>query len=145
MGDTLPPEIQVSELPDGVRYRLPRGGRGRAAVLGLVLTAFGLFMAAGAAASLLAVVLIGRQGNLAVAVLVGTVFSVPPFALGLFLALSGFWLAVGRIELRLGAERLCSVLKIGPLTYFTRSRAVSDVRRLVVVSDQAQKSAVLAA
>jgi hypothetical protein len=145
MSTSLPPEIRVTELADGVRYRLPRRGLGCATLTGLVVALFGFFCAAGAVGGLLGAFVIGRQGSLVGAVVIGLLFCAPILVLGLFLLLSGLWLLFGHTELRLADGRIVSLLKIGPLTCFARRRASADVQRLVLVSDNEQKGPVLAA
>jgi hypothetical protein len=141
MSDLLPQEIQVSEIPGGVHYRLPRRQLGGLRHIGLAMLVLGLGCAGLGMYLALArdVLLMGNLAGLpdgvvlALSVLVGLVLLVPSFAVVRF----GAFVFAGHSEIAVcrsadGDGRLDAIEKAGPFRR-TRWRTLAGLVRLRVV------------
>jgi hypothetical protein len=131
---TLPPEIEVTELPDrGVRYRLPGRPIGRLRLIGLVPIAFGAVFAGIALVWTMASAraLFGPGGPPAWFGWLFVLFGVPFIVAGVSMAGLGLLILAGRSDVEVRGGRLMAVERVGPVRY-ARRRPVGAVRRFKV-------------
>jgi hypothetical protein len=151
MSQILPAEIQITELPDGVRYLLPIRQVGPLRFIGLLPIAFGVVfcsMALYPMAQIVKAVLQpagpGPQADASFAVL-----SVPFIVMGLVFIVLGLFLVADHTDIEIKDGRLRVIERAGPF-YWTRSRPADRIRKMeisttpVKVNDQPVTSGPLA-
>jgi hypothetical protein len=138
MGTTLPPEIQVIDLPDGVRYRLPRRSSLLARGFGLALIGFGAGFCAFdlvCAARLHQFLLAAANAPRAAQVLLVVQDAVGVLT-GLGVGGAGLFLLVGHSEVELRAGWLRAVERAGWL-WWARRRRWDGVRQFRILTPAA--------
>jgi len=128
---TLPDAVEVVDLPDGVRYRLPRRDLGGLRYLGCFSLGLGLFVTGFAVTWA-----VGMGGGLGggalhwIGLLVA-LFAVPFVLAGLAMIGLGLAVVVGRSEVEISGGRLWAIERVGLLRVCWR-RPIERVRKLVV-------------
>jgi hypothetical protein len=135
MGDPFPPEIEVTETPGGVHYRLPRRSLGNLRYLGLALIVFGAVLGVAGAGGPSAVVLLfglglPPPGNILFAAFAGLIAFLP-LVFAFRIIRTGAIVYAGHSEIILDGGRLDATERAGPFRW-TQRRAVADVWRLTV-------------
>jgi len=125
MNEPLPEEIEVVELADGVRYRLPLRPLGRYRWSGIFIILLGLPFAGGA------VFFVLHTAHGVVDTIIIGVFAAPFLLAGLALAGLGLLVIGGNSEVELSGGRLRAIERLGPLRW-SRHRPMHRVRKLVV-------------
>jgi hypothetical protein len=132
MTDSLPSEIEVTELADGVRYRLPRRKLGTLALAGVLPLIFGLvFMGIPLTIIVLLVSGIMPIGDFSGAIFFG-LFIVPFLLVGAGACYLGLMLLFGRAEIELSDGRLTASERMGPFCW-SSSRRAEELQRLVLL------------
>ncbi len=90
----LPREIRVTELSEGVHYYLPTRRLGRMAVVRLVIVLFGVPFACSGVVGMIVARLFADQLFWLLGI-AAELLSVAVLASGVFLILSGLWMAIG--------------------------------------------------
>lgn len=128
MSTSLPPEIEVTELPDGAHYRLPRRKLGWLHLVGFVPIGMGVF---GPGCAIYWIVRAVVPGGLDCLGLGLALFWVPFLLAGLWLLRLGIVVLAGHSEIKVSAGRLHAIERAGPIRW-TRRCSVNQVSRLVV-------------
>jgi len=136
MDQPLPPEIQVTDLPDGVRYRLPLRQLGWWRLFGLVPLAFGTFFAGFAIFWMLGASGLLEGGEISWPRMLFGLFAVPFIAGGLSIIGVGLFILAGHSEVELTRKTLRAIEATGPIRW-SRKRSVEKLRRFVVGSARA--------
>jgi hypothetical protein len=130
----LPPEIVVTDLPDGVRFTLPRRQLGAVRMVGLFPVAVGLVMT-GFCVAWVVHMLSGLGGLARADALIGglmvAAIGVPTVLSGLAVVGLGVFILTGHSTVEVSGGRLRAVEHAGPL-WWRRSRRVEQVRRFTV-------------
>ncbi len=121
MGEPLPAEVEVTELSDGVRYRLPGRDLGVFRFVGLPLILFGLFFA-----------VLGCR--LITSNIVFALPSIPSFLGGLAMVGLGLFILAGHSEIELRPGRVRAIERCGPI-FWSWKRPTAGLRRVVVGSE----------
>jgi hypothetical protein len=129
MRDALPPEICVTDLPNGVQYRLPRRQLGPVQMIGYFFLGIGLLLAGLSVFQLIEGPLLGpAQGApAAVSLVFSACFLIP----GAFGVIAGLFVVAGSSEIELRGDWLWAIERSGPLRW-RRRRPTARVRRLEV-------------
>src|SRR5947209_8491780 len=119
MHPALPAEVEVIDLPDGIRYRLPPRDLGPRRFLGLPVIAFGLFGCAFVSFWLWGVILSLPWGGNGFDI-VGVVFLLFGFLVGLgplSMVAVGLFILAGRSEIELRGGTLRAIERCGPIRW----------------------------
>jgi hypothetical protein len=132
--DALPPEIEVTETGDGVRYRLPRRDLGSVRILALLPLGCGTLLTLLPAAGLLFALaeLLGNNALDGWGAVVLLSIAVPVLLVGVGLCWWGLNIAFGDVVIEIRAGRLGSVARVGFLRWGA-DRSLENLRRLVLV------------
>ncbi len=135
MAIELPPQIQLTQLADGVRYVLPRRQLGSARYAGIVLIAFGFSATGFMIAWMSGAVGTGPSGDDPMRWFeIGfALMGLPGLLVGLALILVGLivLLNLTNSEIELRAGKLCAIERFGPFRWTLR-RSVGSIKQLVV-------------
>jgi hypothetical protein len=135
--DALPAEIEVEDLPDGVRYRLPQRDLGTYRWLGFIPLGFGLLLSVAAVGWIVFVwTALAPPLNNIVSLIVGAMFSffvLPMFYWGTKIAFFGLLVLGGHGEIVLTSSEVRSQEVVGILRR-SRHRLVDQIRQYVVQS-----------
>ncbi|MCE9592080.1 MAG: hypothetical protein K8S99_16355 [Planctomycetes bacterium] len=133
MAIPLPPEIQVVELADGVRYVLPRRNLGPLRFISFVPMLFGLPFLAGGLFTLstgVGKVIHGGTGEIFEAIFLA-LFATPFLLVGVFATGAGIIIAMGHTEVEISGGQLRVRERAGPV-HWTALRRLEDLSRISV-------------
>src|SRR5947207_653023 len=131
MSASFVPEWEVTELPTGARYRLPRRRLGPYHFVGLALLIFGLLLCSAPVIPTWKIIQATRDkipADDGLLWLGGWMLATLPFRAGLHVVPVGLFILAGHSEIELSEDTIYAVERCGPVRW-TWQRSTVDLRR----------------